>query len=53
MLLYDRDEKKLEKLLERLFEDDGSVPEDVEVLGRPGPKPYGSCCTSSYSDYGG
>jgi hypothetical protein len=49
MLPYDRDEKKLEKLLERLFEDDDL--EDVEVLGGPGPKPFSDCCSLSYGSY--
>jgi len=51
MLPYQEDAKKLEKLLERLFEDDDL--EDVEVLRRPGPRPFGNCCSLSYGDYGG
>ena len=50
MLPYTEDGKKLEKLLEKLFEDgDESAGDDVEVLRKPGPpKPFGSCCTYSY-----
>jgi len=54
MLPYHDDGKNLEELLESLFnDDDGSAPEDVEILGWPGPRPYGNCCTLSYSSYGG
>jgi hypothetical protein len=53
MLPYQEDGKKLEKLLERLFEDDELTPDGVEVLRGPGPRPFGSCCTHSYGDYGG
>lgn len=52
MLPYQEDARKLEKLLERLFEDDdGSTPDDVEVLRGPGPWPFSSCCSHSYGDY--
>lgn len=54
MLPYE-DGKKLEKLLEKLFEDDDeSTPEDVVVLRRPIPpiEPFG-CCSNNYSSYGG
>jgi len=53
MLPYQRPTEKLEKLLEQLFEDDNSTPEDVKVLKRP--KPFmptdGNCCTYSYLGY--
>ena len=49
MLPYQEDGKKLEKLLEKLFEDDESTLADIEVLREPGPpKPFGSCCSYSY-----
>ena len=52
MLPYQEDGKKLERLLERLFEDDdGSAPEDIEVLKEPGLRPFRSCCSHSYGDY--
>jgi hypothetical protein len=53
MLPYE-DGKKLEKLLERLFGDDESTPEDVVVLRGPIPpiKPF-ACCSNSYGSYGG
>ncbi len=54
MLPYQGDAKKLEKLLEKLFEDDESTPKDVKVWkGRRSAETYGSCCTYNYSDYGG
>ena len=53
MLPYQRHTEKLEELLEQLFEDDNSTPEDVKVLKRP--KPFmpadGNCCTYSYLGY--
>ena len=47
MLPYEEDRKKLEKLLEKLFEEDNdyeSMPKDIKVLGNPRPfEPFTSC----------
>ena len=51
MLPYQKDAKKLEKLLERLFTYDESTPDDVEVLRRPGPKPFSDCCNYNYANF--
>ena len=51
MLPYQEDGKKLEELLERLFEDgDELTSEDIVVLNGPGPpKPNGpDCCVYNY-----
>jgi hypothetical protein len=49
MLPYQEDGKRLEQLLEKLFEDDGSTPEDVGILRKPGrPRPLSECCSYSY-----
>ena len=56
MLPYQRDEKKLKELLEKLFEDDGeSALEDVKVMRRRTlrPETSSSCCHYNYADYGG
>jgi len=53
MLSYQGD-KKLESLLENLFEDDDDVStlEDVEIFKWPGvPAPLRSCCTYNYGSY--
>jgi hypothetical protein len=51
MLPYQDDGKRLEKLLENIFDD---TIDDVGILKWPGrPKPRGgSCCTYSYGMYG-
>ena len=55
MLPYQEHRKKLEKLLEKLFEEDSdyeSVPEEVKVLKKPRPfEPFTNCCSYSYSSY--
>jgi hypothetical protein len=55
MLPYQEDAKKLEKLLEKLFEDDDeSTPDDVVILDGPAgpwPIPFGNCCSYSYNNY--
>jgi|GEM_PF-1601433 len=56
MLPYQEDQKKLEKLLENLFEDDDeSIPEDLAVLRKPIPpiEPFTNCCNYNYGSYGG
>ena len=54
MLPYPKDTEKLEKLLEKLFEDDELTPEDVKVWkGRRSSSAYSSCCSISYSSYDG
>jgi hypothetical protein len=46
MLPYQEDQKRLEKLLEELFEGD----EDVAVFRKPGlPRPMNDCCRYSYA----
>ena len=46
------DTESLEKLLERLFDDEDE--EDVDIIRLPrGPRfPWDSCCTQSYANYG-
>jgi hypothetical protein len=52
MLPYQEDGKRLEQLLEKLFDDDESTPEDVGILKKPGrPGPRSDCCTYSYGGY--
>ena len=55
MLPYEESRKKLEKLLEKLFEEDDDyepIPGDVEVIRKPRPfEPFTSCCTYSYTSY--
>jgi hypothetical protein len=52
MLPYQDYTSKLEKLLERLFEDSESTSEDVEVLRKPRPfESSSSCCTYNYGGY--
>ncbi len=48
-------EKKLEELLEKLFEEnDGSTPDGVVILRKPGlMKPFSDCCSCNYGNYGG
>ena len=54
MLPNQEDARKLERLLEKLFEDDGSTPEDVKVWkDRPRTETYSACCNYSYSSYNG
>ena len=56
MILYPGD-KKLEKLLEELFSDDGELSgDDITVLNDGiGPifSPLGNCCRYNYTSYGG
>ena len=48
MLPYQEETRKLEELLERLF-NDGSTPEDVQVLRKPFPPgPLSDCCSYNY-----
>ena len=48
MLPYQDDAKKLEELLDRLFNDE-SPPEDVTVFKKPSlPGPRSGCCSYSY-----
>ncbi len=52
---HKEDGKKLEKLLEKLFEDDDkSTSVGVTVLREPGsPVPFYSCCNYNYAQYSG
>ena len=55
MLPYEMEQKRLEELLDELFEgDDESVPEDLEILVPPldpDDFPFFSCCTYTYASY--
>ena len=44
-------EDDLEKLLDSLFEDESDI--SIIEIGTPIPKACGSCCTYSYTGYGG
>lgn len=52
MLPYQEDAKKLEKLLESLFEDDNSDIEGIKVWKKPGfSTTSSSCCHYTYTSY--
>ena len=52
MLPYQEDGKKLEELLEKLFVDNESTPEDVKVWrGSSSVGTLGNCCNYSYGSY--
>ncbi len=54
MLPYQENRKKLEKLLEKLFEDDDEwTPDDIAVLRKPKRpiRPFTDCCSYSYGGY--
>jgi len=54
MLPYQEETKKLENLLEELFEDADPDPddEDIDLLKKPRlPEPFRSCCTYNYGSY--
>ena len=54
MLPYQEDGNELERLLEKLFEDDESTPEDVKVFRDiRSAETSSNCCTYNYSNYGG
>jgi hypothetical protein len=55
MLPYQEDGKKLERLLEELFENgEEPVTEGILVIRKPRlPIPSKNCCSISYTDYDG
>jgi len=55
MLPYQYDGKRLEGLLEKLFENgEESLTEGVLVIRKPWlPSPSKNCCSISYTDYDG
>ncbi len=54
MLPYQEDGNELERLLKKLFEDDESTPEDVDVFKDMRSAEISSnCCSYNYLNYGG